>query len=169
MKANVQRKMATVFSYPFLQSVGRPLPPSVTAVSHWKDADMVCSSPKWEACRLMARNALQMGVNKRNWNRLQEWNPLVKELRPVVRSFVDSILSPAPLNATTHKNIMDCISWDLMGIFLELEYSDIVDPIFFIPMLEPWYEAGYFPCGWNGDEFPDDWDGVIRGGQLVVF
>jgi hypothetical protein len=38
-----------------------------------------------------------------------------------------------------------------------------------MPVVEPWYAKGHFPCGWDGDEFSDRWDGVVKGGQLMVF
>ena len=79
------------------------------------------------------------------------------------------------------KNIKDSVSWDIMGLCLEIEYSDIVNPIFFIPHLDPWYASGHFPCGWDGDEFAHDfesgdetirfdgWRDLSRHGRLIVF
>ncbi|HEV2329128.1 MAG TPA: hypothetical protein VGY56_10110 [Verrucomicrobiae bacterium] len=75
----------------------------------------------------------------------------------------------APLNGDDRRGVRDGISWDLLFICLEVHYQDIVKPIFYLPYLDPWYAAGHYPCGWDGDEFPERWDGVLRGGQLIVF
>lgn|ERR1039458_3726145 len=178
MKSEIKSKLDEVFSYPFFQSVGKPLPASVTSMSSWSAAAKMCRSHKWETCQLMARNTLQGKIEARYpedtvnhsfWHRSEEWNPIVKELRPLVHSFVDGLLPKFPLQDKALKNVRDAVSWDIMLICLEQEYRDLVKPFFYIPFVEPWYAAGHFPCGWDGDEFPDAWDGVIRDGQLMVF
>lgn len=168
MKPEIKSKLESVFSYPFFQSVGKPLPAFITSVSNWPAAAKMCRSHKWETCQLMARNALQR-FTETNWNRSEEWNPLSDELRPLILSFVDSLLSTFPLKDRALKNVRDALSWDIMLICFEQEYRDLVKPFFYIPVVEPWYAAGHFPCGWDGDEFPAAWDGIIRGGQLMVF
>jgi hypothetical protein len=178
MKPETKSKLEGVLGYPFFQSVGKTLPASVTAVNGWSAAAKMCRSHKWETCQLMARNALQGKIEARYpedtvnhsfWHRFQEWNPIVTELRPLVHSFIDGLLPQFPLQDKALKNVKDAISWDIMFICLEYEYRDIVKSFFFVPVVEPWYAAGHFPCGWDGDEFPDSWDGIIRGGQLMVF
>jgi hypothetical protein len=91
------------------------------------------------------------------------------ELRPIILSFVDGLLPKIPVSEKGRKNVRDALSWDIMLICLEHEYRDVTEPFFYIPLLDPWYAAGHFPCGWDGDEFPDDWDGGTRFGQLMVF
>jgi hypothetical protein len=39
----------------------------------------------------------------------------------------------------------------------ELEFSDILQPVFFYPRLFPVLCAGHFPCGWEGDPIPASW------------
>jgi hypothetical protein len=56
-----------------------------------------------------------------------------------------------------------------MAICIETEYRDLVEPVFAIPYLDTWYATGHYPCGWDGEEFPENWDGVIRDGWLIVF
>ena len=169
MKHEVQAKLDSIFSYPFFQSVGTPLPASVTPLKSWPAAAKMCRSHKWETCQLMARNTLQRSTEKLSWHRSEEWNAIVRELRPSIRAFIDSLLAKFPLQDKALKNVKEALSWDITFICLEHEYRDIVSPIFYIPAVEPWYAAGRFPCGWDGDEFPDAWDGIIRGGQLMVF
>ena len=169
MKSEVKEKLEKVFEYPFFSAVGEPLPPSVTSAGSWTHALKECNSSKWENCRLMARNALQRFVEQRNWGRTQDWNPLTNELRPKIASFVDELLSKSPLSPETASKIRHKLSWDIMMICLEHEYRDTVEPLFYLPLLDPWYASGHFPCGWDGDEFPDRWDGVSKKGRLIVF
>ena len=96
------------------------------------------------------------------WERLQEWNPLCKELRPPILSFIDTLLPKIPLKDKNLKDVKNDLSWDILSICLETEYNDIVDPIFYIPYLDPWYVSGRFPCGWDGDEFFDDFESEDR-------
>jgi hypothetical protein len=83
--------------------------------------------------------------------------------------FVDSLLPKSAIPEKLLKKMKPRLSWDIMFICLEIEYSDIVKPFFYLPLLDPWYASGHLPCGWDGQEFPDDWDGVIREGKLIVF
>jgi hypothetical protein len=169
MKAGVQTKLEHVFNYPFFRAAGNPLPPSVSDAKSWTHAVKEYDSRKWENCRLMARNALQRFVEQQNWGRRQDWNPLSDELRPKIVSFIEELLPKTGLPAEVTKKVKDNLSWDIMFICLEQEYSDVVKPFFYIPLLDPWYAAGHCPCGWDGEEFPDRWDGVIPEGKLIVF
>jgi hypothetical protein len=169
MKPNIQQKLEGIFSYPLFQSVGKPLLASATPVNSWPAAAKSCRSYKWEACQLMARNTLFRTVQRRSWYRSQEWGPLAEELQPLILSSIDRLLCKISLQDKELKNVRDALSWDIMATCIEYEYRDLVAPIFYIPVVEPWYAAGHFPCGWDGDEFPDAWDGVISGGQLMVF
>ena len=117
----------------------------------------------------MARNVLFDRIQKKSWDRAQEWGPLSDELRPLILSFVDGLLAEFPLQGKALKNVRDSLSWDIMLICFEEAYVDMFQPFFYLPILEPWYAAGHFPCGWDGDEFTDEWDGVVRGGQLMVY
>jgi hypothetical protein len=169
MKLEVKTKLDEIFNYPFFENVGKPLSPTVTPLKSWAAAAKMCRSYKWETCQLMARNLLQRLTEKLPWQRAEEWNPLSDELRPLILAFVDSLLVRFPLKDKALKNVRDALSWDIMLICFEHSYTDVIKPPFYIPIVEPWYVAGHFPCGRDGDEFPDRWDGIIKGGQLMVF
>jgi len=170
----VKAKLDSILKYPFFSAVGKPLPSQVSKVESWPQAAKTCGFIKWKNTKLHARNILQRGITDQfpkpgMWERMQEWNPLCEELRPVIISFVEGLVSRVPLDNKGRKGVKDGVSWDLLFICLECHFQDIVRPRFYIPNLDPWYSAGHYPCGWDGDEFPEQWDGVIRGGQLIVF
>ncbi len=169
MKPDIKLKLDSIFSYPFFRTVGRPLPSHVSHVDNWQAAAKSCSSKKWNACHLMARNTLQRLVEKNGRERIQDWNMVIKEIRPIIHTFVDKLIAGLPVTDKSKFDLKHDLSWDFMFICLEYEYRDVVEPLFFIPVVDPWYAAGHFPCGWDGDEFPDGWDGVVQGGQLIVF
>jgi hypothetical protein len=174
MKPEVKAKLESILKYPFFSSVGQPLPTTVSRVDTWPRAAKTCGFLKWENNRIMARNTLQGGITDQfpkpgMWERMQEWNPLINELDPIIEPFVGDLLQKIPLNDKDRQKVKDEVVGDIKLIFLETHYQDIVKPVFHVPYLDPWYAAGHFPCGWDGDEFPIRWDGVINGGQLIVF
>lgn len=178
MKPEVKAKLDSIFNYPLFENVGKPLPSNVSRVNTWQQAAKTCNFVKWNNSQLMARNAIQRRIQARYpedttnhyfWHRFQEWSPLGDELKPITESFIDTLLLKIPLKDKNLKNIKNNLLWDFFFICLECNFADIVKPVFYIPVIEPWYAVGHFPCGWDGDEFSEDWDGVIEGGQLIVF
>lgn len=169
MKPHAYAKMESIFKYPFFQSVGGLLPMSVTSVGSWERAVKEADTRKWTNSRLMARNVLESRVQQKSWDRGQEWNPFVQTIRPLIISFIDTLLPKTSVPEKFYKQITGEIGWDLTAICLEDFYKDLTEPFFYNLLLDPWYAAGHFPCGWTGKEFPDDWDGVARDGQLIVF
>lgn len=169
MRREVAEKLDGIFRYPFFKSVGQTLPSTVIPVSNWAEAFKQCNSERWETCRLMARNTLQVLVEERDWERTQDWDPLVDELRPRIVSFVDGMLHGSGVPRELQAKIQHTVSWDIMFICVEYEYQDVVTPLFHALLLDSCYSAGHFPCGWSGKEFPDSWDGVIGPGKLMVY
>ena len=123
---------------------------------------------------MMARNAIQNRIQDQfpkpgMLERLQEWNPLGEETKPMIDSLLDSLMQKVPLADEPKTKVRNRIQFDLFYILLECEFSDISEPVLFMKHLDPWYAAGHFPCGWDGEEFPRSWDGVLRNGKLIVY
>lgn len=156
----VKAKLESILKYPFFSSVGQPLPSTVSSVDTWPKAAKTCGFEKWDNCQLQAMNALQTRITARFpedkvknyfWHRLQEWNPLIEELRPLLRSSIDSLLTRVPLKGATGHIVKATVLSDLQGICLETNFQDIVKPPFLIPYLDPWVCLGPFPLwlGWR--------------------
>ena len=169
MTPRIESKLSKILAYPLLREKGGPLPSDITAVHSWPLAAKECTSRKWKNCQLMAGNALFEKVQRTAWDRGQTWNPIVQEVRLLIKPLVEASLIGLPLPKDLVTKVGNSISWDLLGICLESEFCDLVQPFFCLPLLDPWYEVGHFPCGWDGDEFPEHWDGIIRGGKVMVF
>jgi hypothetical protein len=112
---------------------------------------------------------LHRETEKRNWHRAQEWNPIIDKLQPHIDAFIDGLVGKLCIPEKLSEKIKPVLYLDIVRICLEWEYYDIVRPPFSIPMLDPWYASGHLPCGWDGEEFPEGWEGIIPQGKLMVF
>jgi len=169
MNATTQAKLDCIAKYPFCESVGRKSDMNVGRAGNWISAIRLYNSKKWLNCRLMARNALQRALEDKAYSRGEEWNPLIDELRPLVSANVADLVSKIPLPGEMSRKLQVPFSWDITFICLEQEFSDVVTPIFHLPVLDPWYAVGHLPCGWDGEQFPIGWDGINRSGKLIVY
>lgn len=159
-----ESKLFELLDYPLFTAVGKSVS-DVKQARDWDEAVHSALSAKWERCTLMARNRLQRLVEELNWNRTSEWNLLCQNLQPQLMESLTARFDSFPQAL----RIQGQVAWDFSQICLETHYSDLVTPPFFVPLLDPWYQKGHFPCGWTGTAFPDNWDGNITNGKLVVF
>jgi len=161
MNPDLQAKFNSICAYPFFETVGAPLPNAVATVSGWPLATKHCFSRKWTNCRLVARNTLFDVLQRRSWERgVKDLETLSKELAPLVNDFVDLLLPKTSLPDDLVEKVKPRVAWDIYFICVEYEYRDLVEPLFYISCLDHWYAAGHFPCGWDGKEFPEDWEGI---------
>lgn len=161
MNPNLELKLKSIYAYPFFEAIGRPLPESVLAANGWGIAAKKCSSRKWSNCCLIARNTLFDILQRRSWERgVKDLEALSHELGPLINSFVDRLLSKTTLPQSLFEEVKPRVAWDIYFICIEHEYRDLAEPLFYVPCLDPWYAAGHFPCGWDGKQFPEDWEGI---------
>ena len=103
-----------------------PLPSAVVAAKNWPHTAKKSDFKKWYDAKLVASNALQVSVQTKSWDRLQTWNPLTDELRPLINTYVSNVVDKISLNAEEAKLAKDHVSWDIMMICLEEEYKDLL-------------------------------------------
>jgi hypothetical protein len=145
--------------------VGRPFQVNTPAInqiypcSSWDEAISNCSSLEWENTQLEAANLLRTRVNQIDPVRFSGWNDLVDILKPIAVDLIFRKVHSVMVEKNFPESFRHNLEWDILHLFLETEYSDIIDPVFYVP-LAYWYSTGRFPCGWRGT-FPD--------GQLMVF
>ena len=198
MKHSVRSKLYSVFGYPMFRSVGGPLPARVKMAGTWSAAMKHATSTKWEHRRLDARNILQQlleyserdtpdkAEQLRRWGRRDAWGKLGDELAPIIDSFLTTMIPGSSVPPQWAAAIKVELSWYIFFICIEEEYSDLVEPPFYLPFLDPWYASGHFPCGWEGKPTPEHWaekeipylnakrvgelwGNALRQGRLVVF
>ncbi len=162
-----QQKLEQIVRLPLLRHVGAGVDETVVQVCDWKAAWISAKSLDWENCGLSARNALQEKLEQSASKQLQYWNAAADAIRPGIVEFVARCAAMVPSKFA--KEISDQIAWDVMFMCLEEAFKSEVPPLFYVRILEPWYARGHFPCGWQGALFPDDWDGELPAGRLVVY
>jgi hypothetical protein len=123
-----------------------------TVVSSWEEAMKHCASLEWENFTLAAANQLRRHIGEVSNERYQRWNDVVDGVKermiPLVAEKCQAVVEAHRLP----KVFIDAVNWDILHLFMECEYSDIVPPAFFAGNAY-WYIAGHFPCGWEG-EYP---------------
>lgn len=65
------------------------------------------------------------------------------------------------------------LRYDLLNIAFEVEYAELIDPIFSYRYLYPVYQSGFLPCGWVGESMSKNWQGSshqdLPQGRLEVY
>lgn len=157
-------------SWPWFEHVGEPIDnPGVMAVGSWADAVDPERSFIWECVTLQVSNRFSYDLRKRNWHRAQMWNPLVDEFKRILKPLFERIGALGARLSLPEGAFYHQVQWDIVGICLETEYADIYSPLFNVPILVPWYQAGHFPCGWDGPELSEGWSGELPRYHLYVF
>ena len=131
----------------------------VVLATGWPDVEWLCAEGKWEATILEARNALTEHLDDRCCEEYQEWNNLAVIARDVVAEAVTPAVSSFIRSHDLSENILNCVHWDIANAIMEASYARFRPPRFFLDLLNV-YEAGHFPCGWQG-EWPS--------GKLIVY
>jgi hypothetical protein len=151
---------------------GEPCPLGLPQVRSWSEALRSCATLKWESVTLMSNNRSAGHMHELDWHRAQTWNPTCEVVRPQV----DAIADEAVRRVATTRRVIDafrnCVRWDLQAMVLEMEFADILPPVFHFPRLLPIYRAGHFPCGWTGPKLDTYWSSSRKPmphGDILVY
>jgi hypothetical protein len=144
----------------WFRNVGRRDVEDVEFVSSWREAIAHCESPEWVNVQEEIASILRLRVRTYSVDLYDMSNDLIVELKSMTEPLIELKTRDIVISENLPKEFLDSVRWDILGICLDLEYSDIL-PI--DPKLHwlRWYVGGHFPCGWQG-AFPD-------GGKLIVF
>ncbi len=170
MREETSAILRAMEAWPWFEHVGEPIgDPGVIAVSSWNEAVEPHRSYVWECLRLQVNNVTYRAVNERDWHRAQSWNPLVDEVKQILKPLFGRIRTLGSRLLLPEAGFYHQITWDLVGIGMATEYADAYPPLFSVPVLVPWYRAGHFPCGWDGPILDTDWNGEFPPYRLYVF
>jgi hypothetical protein len=123
---------------------------NAVVLSSWDEAAQSASTAEWENIGLEAFNTLREKILVKDKERLNQWNDIVSSVKQFSNALVEDKINLDSDLQKLPSIIIDCIKWDLLGICMESEYSDIVDPGFF-HAISYYYVKGHFPCGIDGD------------------
>lgn len=128
----------------------------------WADAEKSSLAPIWEDASLEFRNRLTEHLHDNARAEYQQWNAVVRSAkRDVIGPLGRNTWLPMLRRQRLNEKILANLQWDLLHVLLENAYRDIEGrPTFFLDLLDI-YEAGHFPCGWEGSVDP------LKGNVLV--
>ena len=162
--------LRTMETWPWFEHVGEPISdPTVIAVNSWDEAVESRRSYVWECLRLQVNNKSHNAVNARDWHRTQSWNEVVGEINQVLKPLFGRIRTLGAQLSLPEMRFYHQVTWDLLAIGITTEYADVYPPLFSVPVLLPWYQAGHFPCGWDGPILNTYWNGDFPPYRLFVY
>ena len=149
----------------WFENCGKPLDlnlsMSLNRVGCWEQAIEKCQTFEWENVTLEARNQLTVWLHFNDKANYQNWNKIVDAHKSTtLNSLIAEHIIPFQLNHNLDATFVHCVQWDILGALMENSFLKSGHHAFFFLDLLIVYEAGHFPCGWEG-EFPN--------GSLLVY
>jgi hypothetical protein len=123
----------------------------VEAVGSWAEAIVCCRDGGWQDVELAAQNQLTLWLDGHDRANYQRWNELVERHKAdVIAPLTEGVLLPFQQRHGLDIVFIHSVQWDILGALMENSYLGSGHPcLFFLELL--WvYEAGHFPCGWDG-------------------
>jgi hypothetical protein len=128
---------------------------------NWTQAIQSCKAPSWENAQLEAQNQLTVWLHLHDRPSHGRWNEIVVAHKDaIVSPLTDRILVPFQAAHALDIALVHSVQWDVLGALMENSYLRSGHRAFFFLELLTVYEAGHFPCGWQG-EWPE--------GKLLVY
>jgi hypothetical protein len=132
--------------------VPNPVTMPIIPVSCWGEAMESCAGEQWENLQLHAHNQLTLWLHHYDRVIYQSWNDRVAEFKSaLINPLTIEKWEPLRLQLKLTVEVVHCLQWDILGALLEDSYLDNGHPCRFFLELLTVYEAGQFPCGWDGD------------------
>jgi hypothetical protein len=127
----------------------------------WPQAIESCKAPAWETAQLEAQNQLTLWLHLNDRASYQRWNEIVVAHKDAtVNPLTENILAPFRAKHDLDIALVHSVQWNILGALMEDSYLRCGHSAFFFLELLTVYEAGHFPCGWQG-EWPK--------GKLLVY
>lgn len=159
MKERTREALAQLDGVEWFRNVGQKDTEAAIVLSSWPKAVASCASVEWENLCLEAVNQYREKLDSRSRERFQQWNEVVTDLKTVTTPLVQHKVERVVHDHDLPQVFEDTVRWNILGLAVEGEYSDIVAPGYYAG-LAYWYMAGHFPCGWQGS-YPE--------GKLIVY
>jgi hypothetical protein len=142
-------------------SLSLDLSVEVLPVTSWSEAVESCKDPAWENAGLEAQNQLTLWLHLNDNDHYQRWNDIVVgHKEAVVNPLTEKAIKPFQRKHGLDIVLVHGVQWDILGALMEDSYLGSGHRAFFFLELLTVYEAGHFPCGWEG-EWPQ--------GRLLVY
>lgn len=118
----------------------------------WQTAIEAAETIEWENTVLEAQNQLTLWLHRNARNHYQRWNDLVQQhTADLITPLIDECIRPIQEQLSLPKVVISSVQWDILGALMENCYLFLGHPAVFFLELLTIYEAGHFPCGWDGE------------------
>jgi hypothetical protein len=134
----------------WLSMVGVKDTTKALVLSSWSDAIASETESDWQDIKLEAANRFRVKLLRQDKTRFNQWNSIVDRVKPIVLELVERKTSRVVLQESLPKAFLDAVQWDILHLFMETEFSDLIEPAFYAGTAY-WYASGHFPCGWEGE------------------
>ncbi len=128
----------------------------ISVLKSWAEAKRIYKTKKWEKF-ITATSNRTVDILWEQGLREDELNKRGDE----VLECVEYVLKEFSLFETVGAD--DSLKWkielDLRVMLTEVNTSELVPPLFGLPVVWPWYKQGNLPCGWDGKMISEDWNG----------
>jgi hypothetical protein len=132
----------------------RPVPlvltPEVVWVADWAAAAAAEARPEWEDATLEAQNQLTVWLHEHAFDRYQGWNEHVERFKTDVLAELEPRWRAYQQAEHLGDWFLHSLRWNVLGAGMENEYLPCGHRAFFFLELLDVYEAGRYPCGWEG-------------------
>ena len=169
MNARTTQRLKKLESFPWFVNAGQFVSRDYLTVASWAEAVESSAAEIWSSVQLQVSNRLAREVRQNSYERSEEWNGIAAELRKGIAVIVANSIDPVAKKFKLKPDFQGAVSWDMLMICMETEFSDLVSPLFFIPRLCPIYETGHFPCGWEGPKLNEGWQEEHPNWRLIVY
>src|SRR5688572_1083718 len=139
MNQRTEQKLRELESYPWFANAGDPVDSNYLPVKNWQEAVELSAGAVWSSVQLQTKNNIADEVTRRDYYRSEEWNGIAAELRKQIALIVANSVEPVAKKFELGLDFQGSVSWDMLGICMETEFSDLLVPMFFVPCLQPIY------------------------------
>jgi hypothetical protein len=169
VNSRTTQKLTELDSFAWFTKVGQPFDGNSLLIRGWQEAVESSSSEIWSSVQHQVKNHMADEVARKNYARFEEWNVVAEKIRKVITVIFNKRIDPVVKQFRLKSDFRDSVTWDMLMICMETEFTDVIPPMFAVPRLLPIYAAGHFPCGWEGPILTTDWNGELGNWRLAVY
>lgn len=121
-------------------------------VKSWPQAVSSCKKKAWTNAEAEASNQLTVWLHLNDNENYQKWNRMVRSHKKnVITPLIKKKIAPFQIKQRLDIELVYSVRWDILMALMENTYIRSGHSAFFHLELLTIYEAGHFPCGWQGD------------------
>ncbi|MGC4032848.1 MAG: hypothetical protein QM754_14160 [Tepidisphaeraceae bacterium] len=150
---SVQEYLSALQAVDWLANVGKPVDPPTIVMASWTEAEREIASRDAENGLIDSANAISDDVWRSSSSLMEQWNPLVDDIKPQVINLVDLKLSPDAAGRRLRRATQSHIQWIVLHAAIEVFYDSAISANWNRSMVD-WLKQGHLPVGWNGGRYP---------------